>query len=633
MCLLGSLLLSINLFGQDSSCFLYDFKPKVAVIPSSVAAVKPTGNATVTITLNGDTLGKISKYVFGNAIAAWYGSQTDPLLLEATKKLAPTLIRFPGGSWSDGYFWNKKTPTDVPDSIYDGTTYNSATGYAKNNEFVGHNGTEGWVTSTDQWYKLRTNTNVSEGLITVNYAYARYGTSKNPVAQAAHLAADWVRYDNGRTKFWEIGNENGGPWEYGWMIDTALNQDGQPQIISGELYGKHFMVFADSMKKAASEIGATIYIGGQVIANNPQPGYMWYFVDKDWNEGFFKEIGNNADFYVVHNYFNNSDDSKTVLINAAQSLKANIDYVKQDIINKNGYLKPIALTEYNMNGGSDRKLTSNVNGMQAVVLICELIKNNFGLGARWLLGGMMYGNSGIMPHPDFYYLSFLPKFYGDHAVSATSSNPDILSYASKFSSGETGMVVINTSMTVPIVNIKADSSLINKKYYIYTFMGVKDSDDFAPYVTINDYAPDKYQYGPYNYLTSIKAKAYTIDSTGDIKFYAPRKSVQMIMIEGKNSPITKIKSAETLDSFNLYQNIPNPSSLSTLIGYQLPKSSFVKLKVFDFQGREISTLVNEQKNAGYQSIQFNTSSLPSGIYYYSIDAGQYHATKKLVLIK
>ena len=118
----------------------------------------------------------------------------------------------------------------------------SATGYAKNNEFVGHNGTEGWVTSTDQWYKLRTNTNVSEGLITVNYAYARYGTSKNPVAQAAHLAADWVRYDNGRTKFWEIGNENGGPWEYGWMIDTALNQDGQPQIISGELYGKHFMV-------------------------------------------------------------------------------------------------------------------------------------------------------------------------------------------------------------------------------------------------------------------------------------------------------------------------------------------------------------------------------------------------------
>ncbi len=46
------------------------------------------------------------------------------------------------------------------------------------------------------------------------------------------------------------------------MIDTALNKDGQPQIISGELYGKHFKVFADSMKAAAEEIGATIYIGG-----------------------------------------------------------------------------------------------------------------------------------------------------------------------------------------------------------------------------------------------------------------------------------------------------------------------------------------------------------------------------------
>jgi predicted ABC-type ATPase len=50
----------------------------------------------------------------------------------------------------------------------------------------------------------------NEGMITVNYAYARYSTSANPVAAAAHLAADWVRYDNGRTRYREIGNENDG---------------------------------------------------------------------------------------------------------------------------------------------------------------------------------------------------------------------------------------------------------------------------------------------------------------------------------------------------------------------------------------------------------------------------------------
>ena len=199
----------------------------------------------------GDTIGKISKYVFGNAIAAWAGAHDNPTLVEGIELLAPTLIRFPGGSWSNGYFWNG-VPSDVPDSIYDGTTYNSTTKTAKKNKFWGQTGKGGWQTTTDQYYALREKTNVPEGLITINYGYARYGTSDDPVAKAAHLAADWVRYDDGRTKFWEIGNENGGPWEYGWMIDTTLNKDGQPQIITGELYGKHFKVFVDSMKKAAA---------------------------------------------------------------------------------------------------------------------------------------------------------------------------------------------------------------------------------------------------------------------------------------------------------------------------------------------------------------------------------------------
>ena len=138
----------------------------------------------------------------------------------------------------------------------------SATGTANKGKFYGQSGISGDITTPDQYYRLRKKINVTEGLITVNYAYARYGTSIDPVAKAAHLAADWVRYDNGRTKFWEIGNENAGPWEYGWMIDTSINKDGQPQIISGELYGKHFRIFADSMKAAAEEIGAAIYIGG-----------------------------------------------------------------------------------------------------------------------------------------------------------------------------------------------------------------------------------------------------------------------------------------------------------------------------------------------------------------------------------
>jgi hypothetical protein len=365
-------LINFDLYGQNNeNCFLYDFELKKARIPQSVEAVKPTEPASVIVTIQGDTLGKISKYVFGNSIAAWAGAHNNPTFVEGVTLLAPTLIRFPGGSWSNGYFWNKKIPSDVPYFIYDGTTYNPNTKTAERTSFTGHSGQEGWVTTTDQYYTLRRNTDVSEGLITVNYGYARYGTSEDPVAQAAHLAADWVRYDRGATKFWEIGNENGGPWEYGWMIDTTLNKDGQPQFITGELYGKHFKVFVDSMKSAAMEIGATIYIGGQILQNDPRPGYMWYFVDKDWNEGFFKEAGNSADFYVIHNYFSSSTDVKEILNFAATEIKKNMDFVSQDITNKNGYPKPIALTEYNMGSGSLQRGTSYVNGMQAVVLICD----------------------------------------------------------------------------------------------------------------------------------------------------------------------------------------------------------------------------------------------------------------------
>ncbi len=67
----------------------------------------------------------------------------------------------------------------------------------------------------DAYYEMRRETG-NEGLITVNYGYARYGTGPHPVETAAHYAADWVRYDHGRTRYWEVGNENYGFWEMGF---------------------------------------------------------------------------------------------------------------------------------------------------------------------------------------------------------------------------------------------------------------------------------------------------------------------------------------------------------------------------------------------------------------------------------
>jgi len=630
---------NINLtFSQSNdNCFLNDFEPKIASIPPSENTEKPSGTATVTVTLEGDTLGKISKYIFGNAIAAWAGAHDNPTLVEGVQILAPTLIRFPGGSWSNGYFWNG-VPTDVPDSIYDGTTYNQTTGTAKKNKFWGQTGVGGWQTTPGQWYTLRDHVG-TEGLITINYGYARYGTSDDPVGQAAHHAAEWVRYDDGRTRFWEIGNENGGPWEYGWMIDTALNKDGQPQIITGELYGKHFKVFADSMRKAAAEIGAEIYIGGQIVINGES---SWNFPDRTWNQGFFKEVGNSADFYVIHNYFSGGGATVNgILTFASTEVKKNMDYIKQDILKKGASLKPIALTEYNIGFGDDaRKIgTSYVNGMQSVVLFNELIKNNFGLSCRWLLisgeGTLFYGGTDQNylnhPRPEFYYTIYLQNFTGDHSISASSSIADILCYATKFSSGETGLVIVNKNTAEKIVSIDTKSIGVGNNYYIYSFTGGTDNAPFSQNVYINGNGPDTYQWGPFDNLNSIPANKYPVEN--EIKLTSPGSSVQLIMIDKGFVSVKNENNSAAIKEFHLFQNYPNPFNPETKISYSIPVEEFVTIKVYDILGREVATLVNKKESAGTHEFNFNASALSSGTYIYKMQAGNFIATKKLILIK
>jgi photosystem II stability/assembly factor-like uncharacterized protein len=93
---------------------------------------------------------------------------------------------------------------------------------------------------------------------------------------------------------------------------------------------------------------------------------------------------------------------------------------------------------------------------------------------------------------------------------------------------------------------------------------------------------------------------------------------------------SKIKSKLT---YHLSQNYPNPFNPITTITYTIPNESFVELKIYDLLGREITTLVNERKSAGNYSVDFNASNLPSGVYFYRMEAGSFVSTKKFVLLK
>lgn len=87
--------------------------------------------------------------------------------------------------------------------------------------------------------------------------------------------------------------------------------------------------------------------------------------------------------------------------------------------------------------------------------------------------------------------------------------------------------------------------------------------------------------------------------------------------------------------FSLSQNYPNPFNPTTLIDWQLAAGSYVTLKVYDMLGREVATLVDEFKQAGYYNSQFSIRNyqLSSGVYFYTLTAGGFRATKKLVLMK
>jgi hypothetical protein len=99
----------------------------------------------------------------------------------------------------------------------------------------------------------------------------------------------------------------------------------------------------------------------------------------------------------------------------------------------------------------------------------------------------------------------------------------------------------------------------------------------------------------------------------------------VISVDGQSSGLVK--------DFHLSQNFPNPFNPSTVIGYQLPVSGNVTLKVYDLLGREAATLVDEYKPAGMHEIEFDATELTSGIYFYKLQADNYVDTKKMILLK
>jgi hypothetical protein len=141
----------------------------------------------------------------------------------------------------------------------------------------------------------------------------------------------------------------------------------------------------------------------------------------------------------------------------------------------------------------------------------------------------------------------------------------------------------------------------------------------------------------YNYtnsaLRSDDITAISVDSYGNKWISNSSGGLYAFREGGIILTDTEEKHTAMIDTYSLKQNYPNPFNPTTTISYSIPNESHVVLKVYDLLGREMSTLVNKEQSTGEYKVNFDGTSLPSGIYIYTIHAGQYRASKKLMLLK
>ena len=90
---------------------------------------------------------------------------------------------------------------------------------------------------------------------------------------------------------------------------------------------------------------------------------------------------------------------------------------------------------------------------------------------------------------------------------------------------------------------------------------------------------------------------------------------------------------QNIASYKLEQNYPNPFNPVTKISYTIPQKAFVRLRVYDMLARQICELVNSDQEAGRYEALFDAANLPSGSYFYKLEAGKYVEVKKLLLVK
>jgi hypothetical protein len=341
-----------------------------------------------------------------------------------------------------------------------------------------------------------------------------------------------VRYDKGRTLYWEVGNATNSTLEPGYFINTATNLDGQPQLLDGKTYGSQFKVFADSMRQAAAEVGNKAIKIGITLDGINDASAVTYGLINNWNNDVLTAENNTADFFVVQNYYPFTSEDNTavndVLSTAVTGTGSMMNWIRSSVLQAGAVQKPVAMDLWSITPGGSQQMVSNIAGLHSVMVLGEALKNQISMTCRYNLAQSwnngadfgIFNNSSSTefaepgaadwnPRPAFYYMYYFQHYMGAYLVNTTSDNDDIISYGSLYSSGEGGVVLVNQGAIDHVVKITFNNFLAGNTYYYFTLNGGTDNIPFSSQVYVNGAGPTGNSGGPAN-VAGIAASSSAI---------------------------------------------------------------------------------------------------------------------------
>jgi hypothetical protein len=344
------------------------------------------------------------------------------------------------------------------------------------------------------------------------------------------------------------------------------------------------------MKAASQKNGVDIKIGVVMVEGSS--------TSSSWNGDVAEQVGDKADFYVVHSYFtpyNQNSDVATIL-NSYTKTGSYKTYVWNEVAKAGKPKIPVALTEYNIFAVGSNQPVSHVNGIHAVLVTGEAIKTGYGAALRWdLANGWDNGNDHGMfsygdepgvekysPRPAFFHLYFLQKYTGDVLLNSTLiGDAEIVAIPTAFHSGHIGSAIVNKGRNQQILRLNVRNFRFGNRFFTYTLTGIPNSD-FSRKVFINGIGNALEAGGPDNYK-SIKPNSFLI--TDEVRMEIPPLSVTYVLVEPGEKELIIDEDITDVDNISAVENariVPNPakgqfSILDIPIGIE-------KIEIYNLEG-------------------------------------------------